>query len=70
MIFRIVFFYTVLRGILDALMGRPDLHERLARVMIARQVRAMLPVMHQLSKEFQRTGTAFLHYAKSRGGIR
>jgi hypothetical protein len=62
--FRFVFLYAVLRGVLDALLGRPDLQGRLMRVLLARQFRAMLPAIREISKafvgiskEFTRTAT-------------
>jgi hypothetical protein len=39
MIFRVLFLYAVVRGLLDALTRRPDLHRRLLSVMIRRQAR-------------------------------
>ncbi len=52
--FKAVFLYAVVRGILDHLTGRPDLHERLAKIELARVFTAAQPVAAELAGHLRR----------------
>jgi hypothetical protein len=55
-IFRVLFLYALLRGLLDALTRRPDLHRRLLSVMIRRQARLAVVALRPATDAMRELG--------------
>jgi hypothetical protein len=66
MIFRGLFLYALLRGLVDALVRRPDVHRRILTVLIERQVRLARAAFRPISRHIKTIGEEFLELAKKR----